>query len=385
MSGITEPYIVLTLLLRERNVQKECGGEELPDFCRAVCRDCRTRGFGALIGELRAVNVEGIQRITIPAPFASGTTNTYFAEKPVPTLIDVPANEEKYYERLKKELKTRGYSVSKDISRIIVTHPHFDHCGLAGRIASETDAEVWTYGGGARYLENFPDETIQDFQYYRTLLESAGVPARVSDCLESLREALVQQGSRVRVSRYLTDGDAIELGSMSFKVVHVPGHTPWCFLLHDRERRVALTGDFLIRDISSNAVLQRPREGAKGYKSLKSYVASLRKAQALDLKEAFPGHGDLVRNAGERIEGLLSSIGARRSQILSVVTARGICSPFEIMQSLFLNLPDWQVLLGISEVIGHLELLEEEGLVRRAAGSSLAFFSCNSRPGREIR
>ncbi len=315
--------------------------------------------------------------IAIPIPYASGTINVYFSEKPIPTLIDIPPNEACYCEQLESALGRKGCSLVKDIKRIIITHPHFDHCGLANWIVKHCKAEIWVFRGSGAYLENFPEETLEDFKYYSSLLEQAGVPGQGSEYLEEFSQTLLRLGSRAPVSRYLEEGDEIEFGSAVFRVIHVPGHTPWCIMMYDAERQMAFTGDFLIKDISSNAVVQRPGTVADGYKSLKSYITSLKKAQNLGLEQALPGHGGPVMDVQGWTQDILSFIGNRKSQILSIVTKRPACSPYQIMKDLFPDLGDWQILLGISEVMGHLELLEEDGTIVREGEKRLLFSRCS--------
>jgi glyoxylase-like metal-dependent hydrolase (beta-lactamase superfamily II) len=290
--------------------------------------------------------------------------NVYFVETPCPTLIDVPPNEPIFLEHLGAWLNKNGYSFS-DIKRIIVTHPHFDHYGLASSIIQQSGGEVWAFKGGVRYFENFPDEFEADFTHYTLLLENAGVPQKGSDYLDEFYRIVLRLGCKTHISKYLEDGDTIELAETPFNVVHVPGHTPWCIMLYDSHGRIGFTGDFLIKDISSNAVIQRSRTDLDNYKSLKAYISSLEKAKQLGLNTALPGHGEAIRHAERRIEQILRSIRARNKQIMALVNQHGPCTPFDLMTRLFADLPGWQVLLGISEIIGHLELLEEQGLVRK--------------------
>jgi metallo-beta-lactamase class B len=61
--------------------------------------------------------------------------------------VDVPPDESVYLNKLQSGIRKAGYSIG-DVRRIIVTHPHFDHFGLAKTIAEMTGAEVWVPGGG---------------------------------------------------------------------------------------------------------------------------------------------------------------------------------------------------------------------------------------------
>lgn len=317
-----------------------------------------------------------VHPISIPIPYASGSMNVYFWEKPVPTLLDVPPDGGAYYPHLEIALKKLGYRLSRDIERIVVTHPHFDHFGIAGLIAGQSGAEVWAFKGAAKYLESFPEDAREDFRYYASLLEDAGVPGTGMKYLEEFFQVFLQSASKTKVSRRLEEGDEIELGSTVYRVVHVPGHTPWCFMVYDANRQIAFTGDFLIKDITSNALHQRPAEYPKGYKSLASYISSLKKARDLGLTEAYSGHGEPISDVPQRIEDILASIESRKNLILSILEERRLCTPFQIVKDLFQDLPDWQILLGVSEVIGHLEILEEKMMVRRIPGPPFTFSLC---------
>jgi glyoxylase-like metal-dependent hydrolase (beta-lactamase superfamily II) len=132
----------------------------------------------------------GIHLFPLETPFPVGTINVYFSPHPVPTLIDVPPNDESYREQLKGHLAALGYSLH-DIERIIITHPHFDHSGMAGWFADEADTEIWTLGSSADYLENFEREIEQDFQYYRSLWRKAGAPEHM-EMLLGLSEVIGQ-------------------------------------------------------------------------------------------------------------------------------------------------------------------------------------------------
>jgi glyoxylase-like metal-dependent hydrolase (beta-lactamase superfamily II) len=322
------------------------------------------------------MKVTDVHPISIPIPYASGSMNVYFWERPVPTLLDVPPDGGGYYLHLETALKKLGYRLSRDIERIVVTHPHFDHFGIAGLIASQSGAEIWAFKGAAGYLESFPEGAREDFRYYASLLEDAGVPGTGMAYLEEFFQVFLQSASKVKVSRRLEEGDEIELGSTAYRVVHVPGHTPWCFMVYDADRQIAFTGDFLIKDITSNALHQRPAEYPNGYRSLKSYIESLKKARDLGLAEAYSGHGEAISDVPQRIEEILASIESRRNLIISILAERGHCAPFQIVKALFQNLPDWQILLGVSEVIGHLEVLEEKMMVQRIPGQPITFSLC---------
>lgn len=310
-----------------------------------------------------------IHLLHIPLSFAIDSTNSYFCADPVPTLIDVPPAERSAQQYLEASLAAIGYSVG-DIGRIIITHPHLDHYGSAAWIRAKSGAEVWALKDAANRLEESHGEMEKDFSYYCRFIEWAGAPKPGKEYLGAFFEAAERLGPAVEVARRLEEGERIRIGSARYTVMCVPGHTPWCTLYYDPKTASGFTGDFLIRDISSNAVVRRPLKAGERYRSLEMYSASLREMKALGLRKAFPGHGDIIGDAGARIDEVLRSILGRQRQICAALK-EGPSTPYGIMDRIFSNLPDFHVLLGISEVVGHLEVLESQGAVERERGTSL--------------
>src|ERR671917_1834924 len=130
--------------------------------------------------------------IVVPTPFYVGPVNVYLiAEDPV-TLIDTGPKTREALEALKEGLRKARVRVS-DIRRIVLTHAHEDHCGLAKSLRDEAkDAQVlvhgWETGHRVGRLE---------YEEHRALLVRAGVPAeeiasmrRVYEGVRALADAL---------------------------------------------------------------------------------------------------------------------------------------------------------------------------------------------------
>jgi glyoxylase-like metal-dependent hydrolase (beta-lactamase superfamily II) len=148
-----------------------------------------------------------------------GKVNVYLIEDAIPTLVDTPPKGAVYMNELQAALNGKGCSI-KDIKRIIITHPHFDHCGAAAEIVRLSEAEVWASRGGARYLEHFDDEFSKEFQYYMEIFRQAGAPGNPRTYLEHLYNWARAYGCTVPVSRLLEDGDEMNLPAASSREVH---------------------------------------------------------------------------------------------------------------------------------------------------------------------
>src|ERR1700730_15764399 len=109
--------------------------------------------------------------IPLPTPFYIGPVNVYLiAEDPI-TIIDTGPKTKEAVDALRAGLRQAGLAVS-DLRRIVLTHAHEDHCGMARALRDEAkDAEVlvhgWETGHRAGRLE---------YEETRQLLVRAGVP-----------------------------------------------------------------------------------------------------------------------------------------------------------------------------------------------------------------
>src|SRR5262245_64344513 len=123
--------------------------------------------------------------ISVPTPFYIGPINVYLiAEDPI-TIIDTGPKTKEAIEALRSGLRAAGFRVS-DIRRIVLTHAHEDHCGLAKSLRDEAkNAEVFVHDWetGHRHSRLQYDE-------HRVLLERAGVPEKEIKLMRRMYEGM---------------------------------------------------------------------------------------------------------------------------------------------------------------------------------------------------
>jgi hypothetical protein len=92
----------------------------------------------------------------------------------------------------------------------------------------------------------------------------------------------------------------------------------------------------------------------------------------MNLKLALPGHGPLITDPAKRVDRLLASIEARRADVLKALEEGGK-TPFEIAREVFPEAPRESLFRTVSDVMGQLEMLEYEAIVRRSRTMPIVF------------
>jgi glyoxylase-like metal-dependent hydrolase (beta-lactamase superfamily II) len=314
----------------------------------------------------------GIQRLAIPTPFAVGRVNTYLIEDDPLTLVDSGPNSGRALDELQRRLHDRGHSL-EDIRLILVTHQHIDHIGLVEIVASHSNAEVAAIDAAVPFVENYSSAAAEDDRFAMDLMVRHGIPEQVARALGSVSAAFRGWGAKAKITRVLHDGDAIEFRDRTLKVHFRPGHSPTDTVFEDAERKILVAADHLLGHISSNPLISRPRDGGERPQALVTYMDSLRKTRAMDLDLVLPGHGDPITDHRALIDQRFE-MHARRAEKLYELIEEGPRTAHELAQALWGNIAVTQAYLTLSEVIGHTDLLVNEGRVREVEEDGVVTF-----------
>ena len=286
--------------------------------------------------------------------------NVYLAEGQELTLIDVGPNTERALAALERALARLGYAL-EDVRRVIITHAHVDHCGLAATVIARSGARLYTHPYNRPWLEDYEAERERRYRFYADVFRQAGVPPQVSEAVLEANRGLKRYSQAVAVDGFLEDGDVVALDGMEWHVLHTPGHTGGLICLYQAEQRVLLSSDHLLRDVTSNPVIEPPPPGkTQRRRSLVEYLESLRRVGALDVERALPGHGPPIADHRALIAERLAFHQERLAEIEGVL-ADGERTVYEIACALFPELSPLDTFLAISEIIGHLDVLATEG------------------------
>jgi glyoxylase-like metal-dependent hydrolase (beta-lactamase superfamily II) len=313
----------------------------------------------------------GVTTIPLPTPFPVGRVNAYLLDGDAPVLIDTGPRSERTYDALVAALAAVGRRVA-DLRTILLTHAHMDHAGLAGRLRAESGARLVCLAGMETVVEHFEEEWEENEAHLLATFPDLGMPAEVVETIVAVSRPYARFGGSATVDAFAREGDVYSSGAVAVRALHTPGHTPWCTTwVHDSG--FAFSGDFLLKRITSNPVLQRPDEktGART-RPLVQFLASLARMEREPLALVLPGHGDAVDDPGEVVRRAVRHHRRRLERIRAAVSATPL-TPYEIVAKLFRNLPIAESFLAISEVMAHLELLEDEGAIVREEGRPARF------------
>jgi glyoxylase-like metal-dependent hydrolase (beta-lactamase superfamily II) len=135
-----------------------------------------------------------------------------------------------------------------------------------------------------------------------------------------------------------------------------------------------LSGDHLLGNITPNPVIEPDLELPDGRRrSLTEYLASLDRFADMAPKLVLPGHGPGFTDVTTLIELTRNHHDQRCIEVLDLVRTLGTPTPFDLSVAMFPELEGFSHMLGISEALGHLDLLEDAGQVDRISDHPIRY------------
>jgi glyoxylase-like metal-dependent hydrolase (beta-lactamase superfamily II) len=217
-----------------------------------------------------------------------------------------------------------------------------------------------------RRMANFGEDAEGDDAYAGELMLRHGIPENVVYALQSVSRSFRGWGAKANVTRPLRDGEQLELGDRTLQVFHRPGHSPSDTIFWDEQRRILIAADHLIKHISSNPLISRPLDGSnERTQALVTYIDSLRKTREMPAEVVLSGHGEPITDHVTLIDERFALHNRRKEKLYGLI-AQQPRTGYELAQELWGNVAVTQAFLTLSEVVGHVDLLVNEGRVREA-------------------
>src|SRR4051812_31905588 len=282
--------------------------------------------------------------ISVPTPFYIGPVNVYLIAQDPVTLIDTGPKTREAAEALRDGLRRKGFRLA-DVKRILLTHAHEDHCGLAKSVRDEAkDAEIlvhgWETGHRVGRLE---------YQEHLTLLTRAGVPDDELQALRKIYEGVRQYADALEDNEHaeLFDNEEIVFESGTLRVVHTPGHTPGSCSFYREADRTVLAGDCVLKRVTPNPVLSPdPIDPSRRFRSLAEYLVSLARIRSLAPTLVYGGHGESVTDYDELFHRYVRAIDERQAQVIGMVPKSG-ATAWDIAKEMFPGVDDVHRFLAV--------------------------------------
>jgi len=252
----------------------------------------------------------------------------------------------------------------RPLRRVIVTHFHPDHVGLAGWLQERSGADVWmplAEWAFARMLTlDQSDEThAANVAFYR----AAGFDPAQLAAAAGRRGRYAQSVSPIPLTfRRYREGETIPVGGRGWRVIVGLGHSPEHACLWCEELRVLISGDQILPRISPNIAVWPHEPGAN---PLALYLESLEKFRGLpDEVLVLPSHDRPFRGLAWRLDELADHHRVRLERTWEA------CSPpatgADVLRRLFVReLDSHQLMFAIGESLAHLHFLIGEGAIAR--------------------
>ncbi len=320
-------------------------------------------------------SLEHLHAIELPTPFPVGPVTVYLADAPGEplTLIDTGPRTVDTRAALDEGLAVMGYDVS-DLERIIISHAHADHFGLAAELVAESQATVLTHAWNSASLGDYDSDRARRIAFYAGLLEQAAVPVKIMTAVGKATGNINRYAQPVAVDTELHEGDTLRMASRDWRVLHTPGHSAGLICLYDQASGTLLSSDHLLADISSNPVVEPPPPGdSERPRSLVLYQQSLLRVAILRIERALPSHGPTIHDVPGLVRQRIEFHQRRMARVLEALE-QGARTTWDVTQALFPDLSPLDTFLAISEAIGHLDMLELEGKIARTDSGGIAIW-----------
>jgi len=260
------------------------------------------------------------------------------------------------------------------VLRVIVTHMHPDHIGLAGWITRKFQCELWItrleYISCRMLVADTGREAPEaGVKFYRAAGWAQEDLDRYVDRFGGFGKAVSQMPDGFR---RISDGDRLEIGGRTWKVVTGNGHSPEHACLHCEELDVLISGDQLLPRISSN-VSVFPTEPAAD--PLADWIASCGKLKAAVPADVLvlPAHNEPFRGAHKRLDALMRGHEVALGRVLDRLDEPK--RVVDLFPAMFSRPIDADVLgMATGETIAHLNCLIGRGQAVREFDGDIALY-----------
>lgn len=315
----------------------------------------------------------GIYQVQLPLPFPLRIVNCYVLEDGAGwTVVDAGLNYGAGQAAWLAALAEIGIG-PESITRIILTHAHPDHYGMAGWLAAQSGAPVLLSPPEQEFVQRVWRGGPATYEAVATFFRGHGMPDDLTELVYANMGALRPMTEPHPELRLLEPGGPLRVGPREFQVLMAPGHSDGHLVFYCAEERLLLCGDAVLTKITPNISLWphgRPDP-------LADFLQSLDVLDTLDVELALPGHGPNIQAFRQRLQELREHHAARLQAMEHA--ARHGATAFTICTSVFPTgeLSPHQIRFAMAETLAHLEYLVGIGRLARVKQDKVLYQQVN--------
>jgi glyoxylase-like metal-dependent hydrolase (beta-lactamase superfamily II) len=330
----------------------------------ALCPDKPRETDAVLAAEDRVARLAGITRIVLPVE-NNGVENVnvyLIADGPRATLVDCGVWRPDEEGLLERGLAAAGYAIG-DISRVIITHAHIDHYGLAAKVLERSGAELWMHAMTDLDLEKYRHPSTSIARRRDTYTDHGLDDIETVELADHLATWMPYLHSVAEPTKRVHGGEVVQIGGDDWELIHTPGHSLGHVCVWSARRRVLLSGDHLLPSITPPVTFERGFERDP----LRSYLASLRRVADREAEVVLPGHGEPFGHVARRIDAIFRNKLRRMEAIRRMIVSRP-CTVNDVATQLVARaIRSFQRQFAINETLSHIAFLRWSGLIERRA------------------
>ncbi len=301
---------------------------------------------------------DSLYALQVPIPYPMKYVTVLIDTTSPVTLIDTSLNTPEAVATLEAGLKELNLTF-QDVERIIVTHHHPDHYGLAGWLQQQSNAPILMLqeevDRGEKYWSRWDYWRNEHDQH----LLSHGMPEQSQN---GLGHAMTQSRNRMVLGEVtpVQIGDRLSLSGTEFEVLWLPGHADGHLGLWNPELSLLIAGDVILERITPNI----GRYAYTRADPLGDYFETLKKVEALQPERTVIGHyGPVIFNAAERAREIADHHHERLEECLELLATP--MNAYDLSLKLFQReLDTFGRRFALAEVIAHLEHLRLRGALK---------------------
>ncbi len=289
-------------------------------------------------------------------------------------LVDCGWNTDSAYQALEEGMREHG-SHPTEIQKLLITHIHPDHYGMAGRLKQLSSCDVVIHEKDAEVINTryfAPKGLTEEMGGFMVM---NGVPPLESPQMARGSMGMLDRVSPVPPDTQVKGGEVIKVGSFDFEIIWTPGHSPGHICLYEPNRKVLITGDHILPTITPNVSINTQTHGSP----LGDYMRSLTLLEELDVDYVLPAHEFDIKDLKKRITEIGEHHEMRLAEMLSCVdrggsTAWDVAGRVKWATGMLADFEPHMQRAAVGETLAHLEYMYELGQLAKVRRGPLLFW-----------